>query len=59
MNVSGLKAQVIRSPDELETIRVRRNDLLASYPLATTFSTPEWLFPWWRSFGIGAHAASI
>ena len=51
MNVSGLKVQVIRSPDELETIRAPWNDLLASYPLATTFSTPEWLIPWWRSFG--------
>jgi CelD/BcsL family acetyltransferase involved in cellulose biosynthesis len=50
VTVTGLKVQAIRSLAELETIRGHWDDLLASYPLATTFSTPEWLIPWWRNF---------
>jgi CelD/BcsL family acetyltransferase involved in cellulose biosynthesis len=44
-------ARIYRSLDELETIRAGWNDLLVSYPPSTTFSTPEWLVSWWRSFG--------
>jgi CelD/BcsL family acetyltransferase involved in cellulose biosynthesis len=51
MSVSQLEVRVYRSLDELETIRAPWDELLASYALATTFSTPEWLMPWWRSFG--------
>jgi len=51
MNTTGLNIRTYGSLDELETIRPSWEDLLASYPLATTFSTPEWLISWWRSFG--------
>ena len=37
--------------DELLNICDQWEQLLANYPLATTFSTPAWLGSWWRSFG--------
>lgn len=51
MSANSLEIRTYRSLDELETLRTRWEDLLGSYPLATTFSTPEWLIPWWRNFG--------
>ena len=51
MSADNLEIRTYRSLDELETLRANWNELLESYPLATTFSTPEWLIPWWRSFG--------
>jgi len=51
MSSDTLKIRTYRSLDELETLRPSWNRLLESYPLATTFCTPEWLIPWWRSFG--------
>ncbi len=51
MMANGLEIRTYRSLDELQTIAASWNELLASYPLATMFSTPEWLMPWWRSFG--------
>ncbi len=50
MGPGSLEIRLYRTLAELETIRPQWNDLLASYPLATTFSTPEWLVPWWRHF---------
>src|SRR5215813_11334633 len=37
--------------EELESLRIAWDRLLALYPPATTFSTYEWLTNWWRSFG--------
>jgi CelD/BcsL family acetyltransferase involved in cellulose biosynthesis len=51
MMANGLEIRTYRSLDELQTIAASWNELLANYPLATTFSTPEWLMSWWRSFG--------
>jgi CelD/BcsL family acetyltransferase involved in cellulose biosynthesis len=51
MSEEPLEVRTYRSLDELETLRPNWNELLESYPLATTFCTPEWLIPWWRSFG--------
>lgn len=51
MPVGRLEIRTYRSLDELERLRPCWEELLASYPLATTFSTAEWLLPWWRSFG--------
>lgn len=39
--------------DDLENLRPAWQDLLAQFPGATTFSTWEWLAPWWRAFGQG------
>lgn len=51
MRAERLEIRTYRSLDELETLRAKWEDLLESYPLATTFCTPEWLIPWWRSYG--------
>jgi CelD/BcsL family acetyltransferase involved in cellulose biosynthesis len=51
MSEKRLEIRTYRRLDELQAIRTSWEDLLANYPLATTFSTPEWLFPWWQSFG--------
>jgi CelD/BcsL family acetyltransferase involved in cellulose biosynthesis len=40
--------------DQLQELRPAWDELLASYPLASTFSTWEWLDSWWRSFGDNA-----
>jgi CelD/BcsL family acetyltransferase involved in cellulose biosynthesis len=53
MSADNLEIRTYRSLDELETLRANWNELLESYPLATTFSTPDWLIPWWRSLGKG------
>ena len=53
MSSASLKIRTYRTPEELRTVRSAWEDLLADYQLATTFSTPEWLLSWWRSFGNG------
>ncbi len=51
MSADSLEIRTYRSLDELKTLRANWNELLERYPQATTFSTQEWLIPWWRSFG--------
>lgn len=51
MGDNRLEIRTYRSLDELQTIGASWEELLANYPQATTFSTPEWLMSWWRSFG--------
>ena len=51
MNAGSLQVRTYRSIEELQAIAPMWNELLADYPLATNFSTPEWLIPWWRAFG--------
>ena len=51
MNAEKLVIRTYRSLEELQPLVASWKTLLAQYPLATTFSTPEWLFPWWRNFG--------
>jgi CelD/BcsL family acetyltransferase involved in cellulose biosynthesis len=51
MRSDQLEIRTYRSVDELQTITGAWKKLLADYPLATTFSTPEWLISWWRNFG--------
>jgi CelD/BcsL family acetyltransferase involved in cellulose biosynthesis len=48
-----LRIRVYRNLDELESLLPSWQELLAAYPLATTFSTWEWLSAWWRAFGNG------
>jgi CelD/BcsL family acetyltransferase involved in cellulose biosynthesis len=42
-----------RSLDDLESLRPAWEKLLTEFSGATTFSTWEWLAPWWRAFGKG------
>src|ERR1700733_8260093 len=51
MSSEILETRTYRSLEQLRTIGAQWEELLSSYPLTTTFSTPEWLLPWWRSFG--------
>ncbi len=51
MTTGKLSTQTYNALEQLENLRSQWEDLLANYPLATTFSTPEWLLSWWRSFG--------
>jgi CelD/BcsL family acetyltransferase involved in cellulose biosynthesis len=39
------------SLESLEQLRPEWETLLGEYPPSTTFSTYEWLVPWWRAFG--------
>src|SRR5215472_8377728 len=45
-----VKVHVYRTLAELNSIRFAWDRLLALYPLASTFSTWEWLSCWWRHF---------
>ncbi len=36
---------------ELQAVEDPWQDLLRYYPQATTFSTPDWLIPWWQTIG--------
>jgi len=47
----NLSIQVHESLESLERLRPEWEALLEEYPYATTFSTLEWLLPWWRAFG--------
>jgi CelD/BcsL family acetyltransferase involved in cellulose biosynthesis len=47
------RTQVYRTLADLECLRPAWDELLAEFPGATTFSTWEWLAPWWRAFGKG------
>jgi CelD/BcsL family acetyltransferase involved in cellulose biosynthesis len=47
----ALTIRVFRSLDDLPELSKAWEALLAEYPLATTFSSMEWLTSWWQSFG--------
>jgi CelD/BcsL family acetyltransferase involved in cellulose biosynthesis len=53
MNQPALEARVYKSIEALEPLRADWEKLLSEFPTATTFSTMDWLIPWWRSFGNG------
>jgi CelD/BcsL family acetyltransferase involved in cellulose biosynthesis len=55
----SLEIRVYHSLQELESIQQDWEGLLAKYPLTTTFSTPQWLVPWWKSFGTGLHLRAL
>lgn len=48
---AGLNIQVYDTLESLGHLRDDWESLLEAYPHATTFSTWEWLVPWWRAFG--------
>ena len=41
--------------ENLERLRPEWDALLEAYPLSTTFSSYEWLVPWWHAFGDKDH----
>jgi CelD/BcsL family acetyltransferase involved in cellulose biosynthesis len=47
------RTQIYRTLDDLESLRPAWEALLEDFSGATTFSTWEWLAPWWRAFGEG------
>ena len=49
--LNSLQIRVYQSLEQLETLRPAWAELLAEFPSATTFSSWEWLAPWWRAFG--------
>jgi len=49
----ALTIRAFRNLDELRELAKAWEELLLEYPLATTFSSMEWLAPWWQSFGSG------
>jgi CelD/BcsL family acetyltransferase involved in cellulose biosynthesis len=48
-----LQIRAYRDLEDLQSLVPLWEDLLSAYPLATTFSTWEWLSSWWRNFGGG------
>lgn len=53
MNQPALEARFYDSIEALELLKADWEQLLSDFPAATTFSTLDWLIPWWRSFGSG------
>jgi len=53
------RTQLYRTLDDLERLRPAWEDLLADFSGATTFSTWEWLAPWWRAFGAGRELLAL
>src|SRR3954465_12396916 len=52
MTLNGkLELRVFESIDALEGIRPDWERLSGAYPHSTTFSTSDWLVPWWHAFG--------
>jgi CelD/BcsL family acetyltransferase involved in cellulose biosynthesis len=47
----NLTISVHESLESLDHLRPEWDTLLGEYPHSTTFSTYEWLVPWWRAFG--------
>jgi CelD/BcsL family acetyltransferase involved in cellulose biosynthesis len=47
----NLTISLHESLESLAPLRPEWDTLLAEYPYSTTFSTYEWLGPWWRAFG--------
>jgi CelD/BcsL family acetyltransferase involved in cellulose biosynthesis len=57
--MADLSIRVYRSLQEVESLRPAWEELLAEFPGATTFSTWEWLAPWWRAFGDGRELLAV
>ncbi len=48
-----LEVRVEDTVEALSNLQVEWNQLLSEFPTATTFSTLDWLVPWWHAFGKG------
>jgi len=55
----NLRLRTFESLDALEGIRHDWERLLGEYPYSTTFSTWEWLAPWWHAFGARERVLAI
>jgi CelD/BcsL family acetyltransferase involved in cellulose biosynthesis len=53
MTQPRLELRVYDTLDSLSTLQPAWDHLLSEFPTATTFSTLDWLVPWWRAFGNG------
>lgn len=49
----SLTISTFETVEQVESVTASWNELLRNVPDATTFSTWEWLLPWWRAFGKG------
>ncbi len=49
----SLQVRAYESLQDLQSLRPAWDDLLSAIPDASTFSTWEWLAPWWRAFAGG------
>ena len=47
----SLHLRVYENLADIEALRAEWDELLCEFPGATTFSSWEWLAPWWRAFG--------
>jgi CelD/BcsL family acetyltransferase involved in cellulose biosynthesis len=48
-----LSIRIYKTLEELESLRPAWEELLSEFSGATTFSSREWLVPWWRAYGEG------
>jgi protein-tyrosine-phosphatase/CelD/BcsL family acetyltransferase involved in cellulose biosynthesis len=53
MTQPRLELRVYDTLDSLSTLQSAWEQLLSEFPTATTFSSLDWLVPWWRAFGSG------
>lgn len=51
MTQPALDFRVFNTVESLLPLQNEWEQLLSQFPAATTFSTPDWLLPWWRAFG--------
>jgi CelD/BcsL family acetyltransferase involved in cellulose biosynthesis len=56
---SELRVECYRTLASLEVIVPAWESLLHQYPVASTFSTWEWLAPWWRAFAGGRELLAL
>jgi CelD/BcsL family acetyltransferase involved in cellulose biosynthesis len=54
-----LSITVYDNLESLNSLRPEWDALLDDYAFSTTFSTYEWLVPWWRAFGGGSKLAVV
>jgi CelD/BcsL family acetyltransferase involved in cellulose biosynthesis len=59
LSTPELRVERYRSLEALQRILPAWDWLLREYPLASTFSTWEWLAPWWRAFGKGRELMAL
>jgi CelD/BcsL family acetyltransferase involved in cellulose biosynthesis len=50
ISLQSMQIEVYDRLEQLDDLRSDWDALLAEFPHATTFSTLEWLIPWWRAF---------
>ena len=53
MTRPALEVRVYDTGESLCSLQNEWEQLISEFTAATTFSTPDWLLPWWRAFGSG------